>query len=155
MGIWSLCFRIWIQSSHSFVVCIWTNAGISLKASPFHQVSHPFWGQNGLPTFCSYLGELKGKMGKEDLRVLKAFQDINVFSRKSDRERQSLLKSFDSVFTDWQMCWWSDEVKSSSRVVFWTGGHLVLNRCWHVFWYSYTYIYICNLKNMYIYITYW
>ena len=107
MGIWSLCFAIWIQSSHSFVVCIWTNAGISLKASPFHQVSHLFWGQNGLPTFCSYLGELKGKMGKEDLRVLKAFQDINVFSRKSDPERQSLLKSFDSVFTDWQMFWWS------------------------------------------------
>ena len=71
----------------------------------------------------------------------------------SDPERQTLLKSFDSVFTDWQMFWWSDKVKSSSRVVFWTGGHLVLNRCRHVFWYSY--IYICNLKNMYIYITYW
>ena len=69
------------------------------------------------------------------LRVLKAFQDINVFIKIEHDQ----LKSFDSVFTDWQMFGWSDEVKSSSRVVFRPGGHLVLNRCWDVFWYSYTY----------------
>ena len=138
-----------------FVVCVWKNAPISLKASPFHQVSHPFWGQNGLLIFCAYLSELKGNRTEREyrkkkmcwhsnyLRGLKAFQDINVFI-KIEHEQ---LKSFDSVFTDWQMFGWWDEVKSSSRVVFWPGGHLVLNRCWDVFWYSYTYILITHITD--------
>ena len=72
-----------IGSNHPIVlwltVCVWTNAGISLKASPSHQVSHPFWGQNGLPIFCAYLGELKGRMGKEDVLTV----DIPTISESS------------------------------------------------------------------------
>ena len=92
------------------------NAPISLKASPFHQVSHPFWGQNGLPIFCAYLGELKRKMGKrrcvdcwhsDYFRILKAFQaiyiHINVFSEiqhdQTQKDRLSWKASLPFLWT--------------------------------------------------------